>query len=178
MNWREWDFKRARRRLWFWLGLQERCGDKKQPDKRFGENGQSFYLQRDIKYGRQKNELTPAPQQELHLEKVDRSGFSTKHFLLSSRSCEGTRPIVSPSWCLACHQLGSEELTTCTQMSRYTGHSLVLARLDTWLLYLQDITIFERKTYFRTRQESVFMGIITEQAPNIILKAYFDFKLM
>ena len=46
------------------------------------------------------------------------------------------------------------------------------------MLHLQDITIFERKTYFRTRQESVFMGIITEQAPNIILKAYFDFKLM
>ena len=48
-----------------------------------------------------------------HLVNEDMSdGFSTKHFLRSSRSWEGMRPMVSPSSCLACHQLGSEELTT------------------------------------------------------------------
>ena len=56
--------------------------------------------------------LTPDPQQELHLENVEMSGRSTKHFLRSSRSWEGMSPMVSPSSCLACHQLGSVELTT------------------------------------------------------------------
>ena len=47
-----------RRRLRIWLGLGERCGDKKQPDKRFEKMGKVFIFKEisSIKYGRQKNE--------------------------------------------------------------------------------------------------------------------------
>ena len=37
-------------------------------------------------------------------------------------------------------------------------------------VYLENISIFKRKTNFFTRQESILMRIIAKQAPNVILR--------
>ena len=170
-----------RRRLRIWLGLGERCGDKKQPDKRFEKMGKVFIFKEisSIKYGRQKNERD-WPQLRSKSSTWRRwTGPASPRSTSSSPPGPGRAP---GRWC---RPPGASPATSSGPRSWPPAHrcyvtdvTQVTVSRDWWLLYLQDITIFERKTYFRTRQESVFMGIITEQAPNIILKAYFDFRLM
>ena len=91
------------------------------------------------------------------------SCLSTKHFLLSSRSWDGIKPIVSPASCRACHQLESPPFTTYLY-SVCAGRTLLAPN------YMKNIAITKWKPNLSTGQKRVFCRVIAEQAPDIILK--------
>ena len=63
--------------------------------------------------------------------------------------------MVSPAWCLACHQLGSQPLTTCGVEGR--------AR------HLQDVPVLERKPDLWAGEQGVLRGVVAEQGSHIRL---------